>query len=153
VKEKSARFASCFLLLASACGENRSGAPAASATPSSSAISSSAGSVSATPPFGFLAKPVEGETVKPGDWAFGWALADSGIAQVTMIGDSGASSPVSMNQAFPGVAQSYPKYAGADKAGFFFPIPKLDSGIHTLTVTFIGKDGGRTEIRRSVRVP
>jgi len=105
------------------------------------------------PPFGFLHSPEEGATVKPGSWAFGWALDDSGIAQITVTADSGATSSVSLGQPFPGVAQSYPSYPDADKAGFGFPIPKLDSGIHTLVVTLVAKDGGKTEIRRQVRVP
>jgi N-acetylmuramoyl-L-alanine amidase len=104
-------------------------------------------------PFGFLHSPEEGATVKPGSWAYGWALDDSGIAQVSVTADSGATSPVSLGQSFPGVAQSYPGYPDADKAGFGFPIPKLDSGIHTLVVTLVAKDGGKTEIRRQVRVP
>ncbi len=42
------------------------------------------------PPFGYLDRPAEGETVAAGAWAFGWALDDSGIAQVTVSADGGA---------------------------------------------------------------
>ena len=81
------------------------------------------------------------------------ALADSGIPQVTVASDSGTSSTVALGASFPGVAQSYPKYPDADKAGFGFGLPKMGSGAHSLTVTLIGKDGSKTEIHRNVRVP
>jgi len=127
-------------------------APAAAAT-TPGGTGAGASAPASKPPFGFLHSPEEGATVKPGSWAFGWALDDSGIAQVTVTADSGATSPVSLGQPFPGVAQSYPGYPDADKPGFGFPIPKIDSGIHTLVVTLVAKDGGKTEIRRQVRIP
>lgn len=140
-----------------ACQKNESPGSGASsvatAAPASAAPGSSAVAGANKPPFGFLHSPEEGATVKPGAWAFGWALDDSGIAQVTVRADTGSASAVALGQGFPGVAQSYPGYPDADKAGFGFAIPKLDSGIHTLTVTLVAKDGGRTEIRRQVRVP
>lgn len=173
MNERSSRFSPCLLavltLLSAACGGEKSSAPAASATPgageapaasasaststSTSASASASASASTKPPFGFLAKPLEGETVKAGDFSFGWALADSGIAQVTVVGDNGATSLVALNGTFPGVAASYPKYPGVDKPGFSFTIPKLGSGLHSFTVTLTAKDGGKTEIRRMVRLP
>ena len=106
----------------------------------------------AKPPFGFLDMPKEGATVAAGSWAYGWAIDDSGIAQITVASEGGSTSPVALGQPFPGVAQSYPNYPGSDKAGFGFPIPKLEPGIHTLTVTVTAKDGGKTDIRRQIRV-
>ncbi|MEP6801835.1 MAG: hypothetical protein ABJC07_07855 [Acidobacteriota bacterium] len=110
-----------------------------------------AGDVS-KPPFGFLDTPKEGATVVPGSWAFGWALDDSGISQITVSSETGVTSPVALKQTFPGVAQSYPNFPDTDHAGFGFPVPKVDPGLHTLTITLIAKDGGRTEIRRQIRV-
>ena len=107
----------------------------------------------AKPPFGFLDSPKEGASVKPGTWSSGWALDDSGIADVTVRAEDGTTSLVARNQSFPGVAQAYPGYRNADKAGVGFPVPKLSPGAHTLTVTLIARDGGRTEIRRQIRVP
>ncbi len=104
-------------------------------------------------PFGFLDTPKEGAAVKAGSWAFGWALDDSGIAQVTVAADSGQTSPVALGQPFPGVAKDHPAYPNADKAGFGFPVPTLASGPHTLVVTLVARDGGRTEIRRQIRIP
>jgi hypothetical protein len=126
-------------------------APATASTPGGTGAGATA--PAPKPPFGFLDSPEEGATVKPGSWAYGWALDDSGIAQVIVTADSGATSPVALGQPFPGVAQSHPGYPDADKAGFGFPIPKIDSGIHTLVITLVAKDGGKTEIRRQVRVP
>jgi hypothetical protein len=104
------------------------------------------------PPFGFLDNPKEGATVAAGSWAYGWVLDDSGIASVTVTSETGTTSPVALGQAFPGVAQQYPNMPGADKAGFGFPVPKLEPGIHTLTITITAKDGGKTDIRRQIRV-
>lgn len=126
---------------------------APASTASTTAVTGAApASDTSKPPFGFLDTPKEGATVAVGSWAFGWGLDDSGIASVTVSTESGASSPVAVNQPFPGVAQSYPGFANADKAGFGFPVPRADPGIHTLTITLIAKDGGKTEIRRQIRV-
>lgn len=163
MNERSSRLRPCLLailtLLSAACGGEKASAPDASVTPGTGeapaavAAASTSASTSTKPPFGFLAKPLEGDTVKPGDFSFGWALADSGIAQVTVVGDNGATSSVALNGTFPGVAASYPKYPGVDKPGFSFTVPKLGSGPHSFTVTLIAKDGGKTEIRRKVRLP
>lgn len=136
-------------------GGGSAGAPSTTVNPSSSAqaATGAAAPVTNKPPFGILHSPEEGATVKGATWAYGWALDDSGIARITMRADTGATSPVALNQPFPGVAQSYPGYPNADKAGFGFAIPKLTSGIHTLTVTIVANDGGQTEIARQVRVP
>ena len=160
--------ATLLLLLGVAC--QKSDNPGAGATPeptisastsTSTSTSTSAPAASgampvgdvAKPPFGFLDSPKEGASVKPGTWSSGWALDDSGIADVTVRSEDGTTSPVARNQPFPGVAQAYPGFPNADKAGFGFPLPKLGPGAHTLTVTLIANDGGRTEIRRQIRVP
>ncbi|MEO8189008.1 MAG: hypothetical protein ABI682_01595 [Acidobacteriota bacterium] len=133
--------------------ESAAGAtPVASAsTPAGAPAATGAGDVS-KPPFGFLDTPKEGATAAASSWAFGWALDDSGISQITVSSEAGVTSPVALNQTFPGVAQSYPNFPNTDRAGFGFPIPKVDPGLHTLTITLIAKDGGRTEIRRQIRV-
>ena len=144
-----AGLAACQKTETPAAGEAASGAAAAAPTAASGSVASTPAN---KPPFGFLHAPEEGATVRPGSWAYGWALDDSGIAQITVTTDTGTTSPVALGQAFPGVAQNYPGYPDADKAGFGFPVPKLDSGIHTIVVTLVAKDGGKTEIRRQVRV-
>ena len=125
---------------------------ASGSTASTTVTSTGAGSPASKPPFGFLDTPKEGATVAAGSWAFGWALDDSGIAQVTVVTETGATSPVALNQPFPGVAASYPGFPNAEKAGFGFPVPKVAPGIHTLTITLIAADGGKTEIRRQIRI-
>ena len=104
------------------------------------------------PPFGFIHVPQEGATVASRSWAFGWALDDSGIAQILVSADGGASQPAAIGQPFPGVAAAYPNYPDADRAGFGFPIPVLAPGDHTLTLTIVAKDGGRAELKRRIHV-
>ena len=130
-----------------------------SATPPGSATGSRVGTaaappVAAPPPFGVLHEPKEGETVQTGphSWAYGWCLDQSGIAKVTVVAETGATSPVALQQPFPGVAQTYPNLPNADRAGFGFPIPALGPGVHTLTVTFIANNGGTMELQRHIRV-
>ncbi|MDQ2978417.1 MAG: hypothetical protein M3R62_04300 [Acidobacteriota bacterium] len=125
---------------------------ASGSTASTTATSNGAGSPASRPPFGFLDTPKEGATVAAGSWAFGWALDDSGIAQVTVVTEKGATSPVARNQPFPGVAAAYPGFPNAERAGFGFQVPKVEPGIHTLTVTLTAADGGKTEIRRQIRI-
>lgn len=144
--------------------ENASGAAPAPETASASTASTTMAGTGAgsppgaapanasKPPFGFLDTPKEGATVAAGSWAFGWALDDSGIAQVTVVTETGATSPVARNQPFPGVATYYPGFPNAERAGFGFPVPRAEPGIHTLTLTLIAVDGGKTEIRRRVRI-
>src|SRR6266508_4528341 len=100
------------------------------------------------PPFGFLDSPGEGETVASGVLAFGWALDDSGIAEVLVSADGRPPHPVAIGQAHPGVVEAYPDYEGVDKPGFGFALPALPPGPHTLTVTIVAKDGGKTDLPR-----
>ena len=130
-----------------------------SATPPSSATGARVGTpatppVAAPPPFGVLHEPKEGETVSTGvhSWAYGWCLDQSGIAKVTVVAETGATSPVALAQPFPGVANIYPNLPNSDRAGFGFPIPALSPGMHTITVTFIAVNGGKTDIQRHIRV-
>jgi hypothetical protein len=136
--------------------ENAGGAAPApetgSASTASTTMAGAAPGNASRPPFGFLDTPKEGATVAAGSWAFGWALDDSGIAQVTVVAETGATSPVARNQPFPGVAAAYPGLPNAERAGFGFQIPRVEPGIHTLTVTLIATDGGKTEIRRQIRI-
>ena len=100
------------------------------------------------PPFGLLDSPGEGETVASGAWAFGWALDDSGIAEVLASADGGPPHPVAIGQPHPGVVEVHPGYEGVDKPGFGFALPALSPGPHTLTVTIVAKDGGTTDLPR-----
>ena len=94
--------------------------------------------------------PGEGETVASGAWAFGWALDDSGIAQVLLSADGGPAQPILSGQPHPGVVEVYPNYPGVDKPGFGFGIPALPPGPHSLTLTLIARDGGKTEVQRRI---
>lgn len=108
------------------------------------------------PPFGFLNTPAEGQTVDPAGppvFGTGWALADSGVAGVSVVFDNGQPGFVKTGFPFPGVKEQFPNYADADKAGYMFAIPKLPAGPHLLTVTVTAKDGGTTRIERHFSMP
>jgi hypothetical protein len=100
------------------------------------------------PPIAMMNTPGDGATVPSKSWGTGWALDDSGIAQVTATADNGAVSPAKIGQPFPGVKEAYPNMPDNDKAGFIFGIPDLPPGPHTLTVEVVAKDGGKVVLTR-----
>lgn len=104
----------------------------------------------AAPPTGLLHAPAEGQAVAPGFWAFGWAVDDSGIAAIEVVTESGVSAPVALRQKFPGVDRTFPTLPGTDLAGYGFMVPPLPPGPHTFKITFVGNDGGRTEISKRI---
>ncbi len=104
------------------------------------------------PPFGVIDAPVEGAEVSSGGWGYGWALDDSGVASVEVAADGGPAAPVLGGGRRPDLEKAYPDYPGAGSAGFGFSLPRLSPGPHTLTVTLIARDGGRTELVRTIRV-
>ncbi|HMF10423.1 MAG TPA: hypothetical protein VKJ00_14890 [Thermoanaerobaculia bacterium] len=130
----------------SACG--RSESPAGGA---------SSGATSAIkPPFGFLNTPPEGGSVKldPQNpfFASGWALADSGVADVSAVFDDGQKAYVKTGFAFPGVKERFPSYADAEHAGYMFAIPKLPVGAHSVVVTVTARDGTTVRVERHFSV-
>jgi hypothetical protein len=108
--------------------------------------------VTQRPPFGFLDVPRENDTVASGFRAYGWALDDSGIAGVTASLDDGPPAAAALDQSFPGVREAYPTFPNSDKAGFGFGVPSAAAGPHLLIVTFTANDGGKTEIKRHIRI-
>lgn len=103
-------------------------------------------------PFGYIDWPEENATVTAGSWGFGWALDDSGIAQVLISGENGPAFPAVFGLARASVGAVYSGYPDVEKAGFGFGVPELPPGPHTLTVTIVAKDGGRTELKRKITV-
>jgi hypothetical protein len=100
-------------------------------------------------PFGYLDVPGEGAAVASGSWSFGWALDDSGIAEVLVSADGGPPLAASLGEAHAGVAQAYPGFPGLEKPGFAFSLPALAPGPHTLTLTLVARDGGRSTLSRN----
>ena len=105
-----------------------------------------------SPPFGSLDAPSEDALVSPGDWGFGWALDDSGVAEVLVAADGGAPVPAIHPARRAGLGALYPDYPDAENGGFSFHVPDLAPGPHRLSVTFVANDGGRTSVTRSIRV-
>jgi len=103
-------------------------------------------------PFGMFNSPGEGETVANKSWCTGWALDDSGVAQVTGTTETGAVSSARIEQPFPGVKEAYPNVPGNDKAGFILQIPDLPPGPHTIRVEIVAKDGGKATLVRNFNV-
>jgi hypothetical protein len=106
----------------------------------------------ARPPFGLIDTPKENEAIASGAQGTGWALDDSGIAKVEVGLDDGARAEAQIGQPFSGVKEAYPTYPGSDKAGFTFTMPSVAAGPHLLVITLIGKDGGKTDLRRHVQI-
>lgn len=131
--------------LAVAVGCQKSETPSGGGQPSSSV----AATTDSHPPIGILDTPREGAAVANKSWGTGWALDDSGIAQVTATADNGSVSPAKTGQAFPGVKEAYPNVTDNDKAGFIFGVPDLPPGPHTLKVEIVAKDGGKAVITRN----
>jgi hypothetical protein len=104
------------------------------------------------PPLGLIHAPGEGETVSPGSWCFGWALDDSGIAEIRYGTELAEVGLAQLGGKWPGLAEAFPGYPDSDRGGFGFPFPRVPPGRHTLSVTVIARDGGRTVLARPIVV-
>ena len=100
------------------------------------------------PPSGGIHLPAEGQVVSPGFYAFGWAIDDSGIAEVKVSTELGPVGSAELRRPWPGLDKVYPGYPGVDRGGYGFGIPNLPPGPHELVIVFVAQDGGRTETRR-----
>jgi hypothetical protein len=105
-----------------------------------------------TPPFGVIEFPRQDATVAAGSWGFGWALDESGIAEVRLSAPGAPTTMAVLGGDFPGVAQLFPGYPDSGKPGYGFRIPALPPGPHNLTVTMVAKDGGEITLQRRVRI-
>ena len=59
-------------------------------------------------PFGAIHLPKEGQEVAPGFWVHGWALDDSGIAEVRFAAEPGPSGLAMVAGAWPGLSETFP---------------------------------------------
>jgi hypothetical protein len=92
------------------------------------------------------------DTVTSGAWCFGWALDDSGVAEVRVSFDDGPAVPTVIHQPHPGVREVHPGYPDSAAPGFGFAVPRLGPGPHTLKVILVGRDGGKSDIQRPIVV-
>jgi hypothetical protein len=105
-----------------------------------------------------LMAPVVGieftEPVAPGAWHGGWAVDDSGVAEIRIDSELGPVGLAMLHMRHGGLARAFPDIpeAADDRAGFGFAIPKLPPGRHTLTFTVVANDGGVTVVKRPVEV-
>jgi len=104
------------------------------------------------PPFGVIDFPPEDAEVSAGTWGYGWALDDSGIAEIRVATELGAATPAVVGGARPDIPAAHPEYADAAKSGFGFLVPPAPRGLHTLSLTLVGRDGGERVLTRRVRI-
>lgn len=104
------------------------------------------------PPFGVIDIPAENAEVAAGSFGLGWALDDSGIAEIHVATELGPGAPGVVGGARPDIPPVHPGYADAANSGFGFLVPNVPPGPHVLTITLVGKDGGRTVLTRPIRV-
>ncbi|MEP6993552.1 MAG: hypothetical protein ABI968_03445 [Acidobacteriota bacterium] len=106
----------------------------------------------AAPPTGLLQAPSDGQVVAPGFWGLGWAVDDSGIAEVSVATERGPAGNAQLGSPWPGLTQFFPDLPGAERGGFGFPVPDLPAGPHDLKIILLGRDGGATELTRHIVV-
>jgi hypothetical protein len=104
------------------------------------------------PPFGVIDIPVENAEVAAGSFGLGWALDDSGIAEIHVATELGPGAPGVVGGPRPDIPAVYPDYSDGANSGFGFIVPSVPPGPHTLQITLVGKDGGQTVLERRVRV-
>ncbi|HEU5251461.1 MAG TPA: hypothetical protein VFW15_15870 [Thermoanaerobaculia bacterium] len=104
------------------------------------------------PPIGVIDFPTENAEVVGGSWGFGWALDDSGITRVEVATELGPGAPAVTGGARPDIPAAYPDFPDTANSGFGFLVPDLPPGVHTLSITLVGKDGGSTVLKRRIRV-
>lgn len=104
------------------------------------------------PPFGVIDAPVEDAEVEGGSWGYGWALDDSGIAEIRVATELGPATPGVPGGRRPDIPAAHPEYADAATSGFGFLVPKVPPGPHTLSITLVARDGGERVLTRRIRV-
>ncbi|HEY4231715.1 MAG TPA: hypothetical protein VGO79_16230, partial [Thermoanaerobaculia bacterium] len=90
-----------------------------------------------SPPIGVIHLPGEGASVAAGSWGMGWAVDDSGIAEIRVESELGRAGVAKLGGAWPGLAEAYPNVMGSASGGFGFSIPAVPPGPQTLRVTFV----------------
>lgn len=104
------------------------------------------------PPFGVIDFPTEDAEVAAGAWGYGWALDDSGIAEIRVATELGPATPGVPGGRRPDIPGAHPEYADAANSGFGFLVPAVPPGPHTLTLTLVARDGGERVLTRRIRI-
>ncbi|MEP6993922.1 MAG: hypothetical protein ABI968_05320, partial [Acidobacteriota bacterium] len=105
-----------------------------------------------SPPFGAIDVPAEFAPMAPGSGGAGWALDESGIAEIRVATEQGTAGTAWLGGRRPDIQKAYPDYADSGHAGFGFVVPVMPPGAHQIRLTIVGKDGGETVLRRHVWV-
>ena len=113
----------------------------------------------AAPPFGAIATPIEGSTVRGTIPVTGWALDDVEVASVKIYRVDGASlvylsDAALVEGARPDVAAAYPHYPNRQKAGWSFSLPTHflpDGGNSSYTLHVTATDNQGNEVTLGTR--
>jgi hypothetical protein len=105
-----------------------------------------------SPPFGVIHLPAENASVPAGSWGMGWALDDSGIAEIRIGTELGPAGLAQIGAKWPGLVETFPEFSEADRGGYGFEVPDVPPGPHELTVTLVARDGGVTVLKRPILV-
>ena len=100
-------------------------------------------------PFGAIDVPAAGTVLRPGPTVVGgWALDDSGIAEVRIYFDGRFVERATPNVPRPDVAQAYPKYArGGDRHGWNLEVDfAATPGAHTILAQAVDSQGATRDL-------
>lgn len=84
----------------------------------------------------------------------GWAIDKSGVEKIDIYLDGNKTAEAQYGLSRPDVNRAYPGYPSGDNAGYAYNIPvnSVSAGSHIITVKAYGKDGGYSEIKRSISI-
>ena len=104
-------------------------------------------------PFGAIHLPKEGQEVAPGFWVHGWALDDSGIAEVRFAAEQGPSGLAMLAGAGRDSPRPSPTIrTPARAAATDFRCPSCPTGRTRCASPLVGRDGGVTTLERAIVV-
>jgi hypothetical protein len=82
----------------------------------------------------------------------GWAVDDSGIAEIRIGTELGPAGLAQTGSPWPGLVEAFPEFSEASRGGYGFEVPDVPPGPHELTVTLVARDGGVTVLKRLIVV-
>jgi len=100
-------------------------------------------------PFGVIDVPAAGTTLRPGPTVVGgWALDDSGIAEIRVYFDGRFVARATPDVPRPDVTQAYPKYArGGDRHGWNIEVDfAATPGPHTILAQAVDSQGATRDL-------
>jgi N-acetylmuramoyl-L-alanine amidase len=99
-------------------------------------------------PFGVMDEPRNGEAVHGIIPVRGWALSESGIAQVLVYVDRKYATPATLGADRPDVAKAFPAFANHPDSGWLASLDtsKLPPGTHEIVVQGTAENGATRDL-------